>query len=79
MSSRYLTTTDKSLYWLLSLTPINEREIQMATYKIVRFYYPSLEPQKVIKKGLSLKEAQEHCKKPETSKKGKWFDGYTEE
>ena len=34
-----MTTTEKSLYWLLSLTPINEREIQMTT-ALKRFKYP---------------------------------------
>ena len=61
-------------------------------YKIVRSYlndHPSI----VIKRGLTLKEAQAHCKDTETSSKtctkldliahtqlkGEWFDGYDKE
>ena len=58
-------------------------------YKIIRFYqYSGRRP--IIKQGLTLEEAQEHCEDPETSsstcadkshkdKHGPWFDGYTEE
>jgi len=63
-----------------------------ATYRIVR-YYQSGRESLVIKSGLSLGEAQEHCNDPETSSRtgvtdevcnhtyeyGQWFDGYTEE
>lgn len=50
------------------------------TYKIVRHYAPHLdEPSKVIKTGLTLEEAQEHCSDPKTREDGEWFDGYTEE
>ena len=45
-------------------------------YRIVR-HYSDGRPSKVIKKNLSLKEAQEHCNDPRTKKEGKWFDGYT--
>ena len=54
-------------------------------YKIVRM---SLRGRaRVIKRGLTLKEAQEWCKNPETSgrtcsdlkKRGDWFDGYEKE
>ena len=58
-------------------------------YSIVRFYF-SNNKKCVLKKGLSLQEAQEHCRNPETSYKtcksskatkrtqkfGPWFDGY---
>lgn len=47
------------------------------TYKIVRFYQND-RPSKVIKRGLSLEEAQAHCKRPNTRGEG-WFDGYTED
>jgi len=60
-------------------------------YKIIRFFrrFDSGEEwKKTIKKGLTLEEAQAHCKDPETSsetRKGKlihlnvkWFDGYEE-
>lgn len=65
------------------------------SYKIVRNYFdrdraPS---RRVIKRGLTLQEAQTHCQDPETSSKtatsarakartrmyGPWFDGYDEE
>ncbi len=62
-------------------------------YKIVRNYFKG-RPQncrQVIKTGLTLEEAQAHCKDPETSSStcrlarnkarterfGAWFDGYT--
>lgn len=69
----------------------------MATYKIVRHFLkggPFHDGRKrAIKTGLTLEEAQAHCKDPETSSstckkphnvrrtkiKGPWFDGYTEE
>jgi hypothetical protein len=63
------------------------------TYEIVRFYENPEEPNRVLKRGLTLKEAQEHCNDPETSYStctkpyavrrtrlhGRWFDGYREE
>lgn len=62
------------------------------TYKIVRFYF-SGKPKTTIETGLTLEEAQAHCKDPETSsstckskaskaatkQNGAWFDGYEEE
>lgn len=63
----------------------------METYKIVRRYFEH--ENKTIKTGLTLEEAQEHCKDPETSSStckehdnvlhcremGAWFDSYIEE
>ena len=60
----------------------------MDTYKIKRLYMNH--PPEVISTGLTLEEAQEHCRDPETSyktctskegilrteKMGPWFDGY---
>lgn len=60
-------------------------------YKIVRGFMNG--GSVVIETGLTLKEAQEHCRDPETSSKtctteegialtaerGPWFDGYDEE
>lgn len=60
-------------------------------YKIVRNYFKG--GQRVIIRGLTLEEAQQHCQDPETSSStctkhhnrlrtkrlGPWFDGYTEE
>lgn len=62
------------------------------TYKIIRFYQGD-HPNRTIDVGLSLAEAQEHCRDPETSsstcvsaaskrittKMGPWFDGYEQE
>jgi len=63
----------------------------MATYKIVRIFMNG--PKRTIARGLTLAEAQAHCKSPETSYKtaisatarrrtqqrGPWFEGYEAE
>ena len=66
------------------------------TYKVVRFYLDrGLETsrRRTIKKGLTLEEAQTHCRDPNTSSNtattayakritrryGAWFDGYVKE
>ena len=63
------------------------------TYKIIRFFENSSVERMIIKTGLSLEEAQEHCRSKETSSTtaqglvettltrnfGRWFDGYEEE
>jgi hypothetical protein len=63
------------------------------TYKIVRMYFSRSVPSRTIKRGLTLEEAQEHCRDPETSsqtcteyanvkrtrERGPWFDGYERE
>jgi hypothetical protein len=63
------------------------------TYKIVRYYRDPGFKSRVVRRGLTLEEAQAHCNDPETSSrtctlaparrrtrlKGPWFDGYTEE
>lgn len=62
------------------------------TYKIIRFYFQNYVPL-IIKTGLTLEEARNHCSDPETSsrtaksskakaitkKYGEWFDGYEKE
>ncbi|MFY9838224.1 MAG: hypothetical protein WAK55_17490 [Xanthobacteraceae bacterium] len=45
-------------------------------YKIVRFFKDG--PSFTIKTGLTLDEAQAHCKREDTHGDD-WFDGYTEE
>ncbi len=62
----------------------------MKTYEIIR-HYSNGYPKKLIAEGLTLGEAQEHCKDPETSSSTcsakvqqgeqacEWFDGYEEE
>ena len=61
------------------------------TYKIVRHYHRG--GRRVIARGLTLEEAQAHCRNPDTSsktatspaarrvtaRKGPWFDGYDKE
>jgi hypothetical protein len=61
------------------------------SYKVIRFFFNG--DRKVIKTGLTLEEAKEHCNDPETSSKtctkaagrnrtlakGEWFDGYDAE
>lgn len=60
------------------------------TYKIVRMFQNSDISNRVIRRGLTLDEAQEHCRNPETSsataksakarkyteRHGRWFDGF---
>ena len=50
-------------------------------YKILRFTFDDNHPDnhKVIKTGLTEKEAQEHCQREDTRKEGVWFHGYTKE
>jgi hypothetical protein len=48
----------------------------MMTYKILRFTFQG--ETKVIKTGLTLDEAQEHCNSADTQGEG-WFDGYEAE
>lgn len=46
-------------------------------YRIVRFYHPSKDRlPRTIKSGLTLAEAQAHCKRPDTHQAGEYFDGY---
>ena len=54
------------------------------TYKIIRFHRQCNNKSNIIVRGLTLQEAQEHCKRADTHKIDKngevvWFDGYTEE
>lgn len=63
------------------------------TYKILRFYNPGLAQEAtakptvawltpeehVIQRGLTLEEAEAHCKSPSSRKDGVYFDGYTKE
>lgn len=47
------------------------------TYKIIRSFRDNYD-RPVIATGLTLEEAQAHCKDPDTHGDG-WFDGYEEE
>lgn len=65
----------------------------MATYRIVRMYRRAGIKSRTIATGLTLEQAQAHCRSPETSsstctgkvgkartrKLGEWFDGYSED
>ena len=52
----------------------------MKTYKIIRFFHPSQErANETVLSGLTLEEAQAHCKDPSTREDGVYFDGYSEE
>ena len=48
------------------------------TYSIFRFYKDGNVANELIKTGLTLKEAQEHCQRDDTKGDG-WFDGYVKE
>ena len=62
-------------------------------YQIVRMYQHPDKPSRVVRSGLTLEQAQEHCRDPETSSStatssvathrtatsGPWFDGYQED
>ena len=47
-------------------------------YKIVRMFQEAGKRPKIIARGLTLSEAQTHCKNPKTKGKG-WFDGFTKQ
>lgn len=47
-------------------------------YDIVRHFHPSQDRRsRVMKRGLTLEQAQAHCSDPKTRKEGVYFDGYT--
>ena len=48
----------------------------MTTYSIIRYHQNGENAR--LYTGLTLKEAQEHCQRPDTRGDG-WFDGYQEE
>lgn len=65
----------------------------METYNVKRMFFNDEYPSEIVEEGLTLEEAQAHCKDPETSsrtctdpelvamtdERGPWFDGYDEE
>ena len=50
----------------------------MKTYKIIRFFKDDTLPSRIIREGLTLQEAREHCQDEETHGEN-FFDGYEEE
>ena len=51
------------------------------TYQIIRFYSEDGHPNHgdVIRTGLTLEQAQAHCRDESTREAGVWFDGYEQE
>ena len=49
----------------------------MAKYRIIRMYRHK-RPKATGVVYDTLEEAQEHCRREDTRKEGKWFDGYEE-
>ncbi len=50
-------------------------------YDIIRFFRKPQRggnKQRIIRKGVTLKEAKEWCSRPDTQKAGEWFDGFRE-
>jgi hypothetical protein len=64
------------LNWQNNNISLLKEGFKMETYKIIRFKRDG--DNEVIKEGLSLKEAQEHCQDDDTKGEG-WFDGYEKE
>lgn len=59
-------------------------ERKLGSYSVVRYWHPDARKSpELIRSGLTLEQAQEHCKDPETSNKTGpthtwYFDGFTE-
>ena len=50
---------------------------EKSIYRIIRFH--ATRPSRTIRQGLTISEAQAHCKREDThgtDKRGRWFDGY---
>lgn len=72
------------------LLPTNLENDMGKKYRVIRMYKEAGIRQRVIKTGLTLEQAQAHCRDPETSSStctrytgrartkacGQWFDGY---
>jgi len=72
-----------SLSILYDSLVLHHTDMSTTTYKIVRFKYPnSFKPVRIIRTGLTLEQAQEHCHRPDTrggEGETAWFDGYEKE
>ena len=52
-------------------------EVKM--YNVIRYYNPNLNKlNEIVKDGLTLAEAKEHCQDKGSRESGIYFDGYTE-
>jgi len=66
-------------YWKHRSRKLN-KGVMVDNYKIVRYYAPSQnKPNRTIKTGLTLEQAQAHCNDPKTHKEGVYFDGYAKQ
>ena len=49
----------------------------MTKYAIVRMEFPNpFSYTKMVRHGLTLEEAQEHCQREDTREEGEWFDAF---
>ena len=60
-------------------TSPNVKALHKKKYMIIRFFRDENTPSQVIKRDLTLAQAQKHASDPKTMKKGVWFDGYDEQ
>jgi hypothetical protein len=79
--------------YLILHTGLPGNQLDVSMYKIIRFYFDSKTNRRTLKRGLTIEEAQAHCRDPETSSRtclswgnrnrtkrlGAWFDGYEKE
>ena len=47
-------------------------------YFIVRYFAQEGKAPQIRQKGLTRKQAEEHCQREDTHKAGVWFDGFTQ-
>ena len=62
----------------MATASLGPRGFNVETYKIIRMYRDENRNSRVVKRGLTLEEAQEHCGREDTHGDG-WFDGYDQE
>lgn len=70
--------TEPQLYdgeYRTMLNDLNYLENDAPVYDIVRYRFK--QPAEIVKRGLTLAEAREHCSRKDTRGDG-WFDGYME-
>jgi len=65
---------DSDIYWINKGHALKKQK----TYKIIRFFKDDNIPSRIIREGLTLQEAREHCQDEETRGEN-FFDGYEEE